>query len=46
VKHPCSNSCNMVKAIIDAVDNLSVEVEMGTEADVVECRMVDITKDA
>jgi hypothetical protein len=32
---------NMVKAIIDAV-----EAEVEAEADVVECQMVDITKDA
>jgi hypothetical protein len=33
--------CNMVEAIIDAV-----EAEVEAEADVVECQMVDITKDA
>ena len=38
--------CNMVEAIIDDVENLFVEAEVGAEADVIECQMVDITKDA
>ena len=38
--------CNMVKAIIDDVENLSVETEVGAETEVAECQMVDITKDA
>ena len=38
--------CNMVEAIIDVVENLPVEAEVGAEADVAECQMVDITKDA
>jgi len=38
--------CNMVEAIIDAGENLSVEVGVEAEADVAECQMVDITKDA
>jgi len=37
---------NMVEAIIDAVKNMSVEAEVKAEADVAECQMVDITKDA
>ena len=36
----------MVKAIIDDVENLSVETEVGAETEVAECQMVDITKDA
>jgi len=38
--------CNMVEAIIDVVKDLSVETQVGTEADVAECRMVGIIKDA
>jgi len=38
--------CNMVEAIIDIVEDLSVEAEVGTEDDVAECLMVDITKHA
>jgi len=38
--------CNMVEAIIDVVKVLSVEAEVEAEADVTECQMVDITKDA
>jgi len=38
--------CNMVEAITSVVEGLSVEAEVETEADVVECQMVDITKDA
>jgi len=38
--------CNMVEAVIDAVENLSVEVGVEAEADVAECQMVGITKDA
>jgi len=38
--------CNMVEAIIDTVENLSVEVEVEAETGVAECQMVDITKDA
>ena len=38
--------CNMVEAIIDAVKNLSIEAKVEAKADVVECQMVDITKDA
>ena len=38
--------CNMVEVIIDAFEDLSLEVEVGIEADVAECRLVDITKDA
>jgi len=38
--------CNMVEAIIEAVEGLSVEAEVEAKADVVECQMVDITKDA
>ena len=40
------SGCNMVEAIIDEVDNLSVEAEVETRVDVAECQMVDITKDA
>jgi len=38
--------CNMVEVIVDVVGDLSVEAEVGTEADVAQCQMVDITKDA
>ena len=38
--------CNMVEAIIDVVEELSVEAKVETEVDVAECQMVDITKDA
>jgi len=38
--------CNMVEAIIEVVEGLSIKVEVEAEADVVECQMVDITKDA
>jgi hypothetical protein len=38
--------CNMVKAIIDVVEDLSIEAEVGTEAGVAGCQIVDITKDA
>jgi hypothetical protein len=38
--------CNMVEAIIDVVEYLPVKAEVGTEADVSECQMVDIIKDA
>ncbi|KEH38130.1 hypothetical protein MTR_2g461810 [Medicago truncatula] len=38
--------CNMVEAIIDAVENLSIKVEVKAEIEVAECQMVDITKDA
>jgi hypothetical protein len=38
--------CNMVEAIIDVVGDLSVKAKVGTEADVAECRIMDITKDA
>jgi hypothetical protein len=41
-----TTGCNMVEAIIDVVKDLSVKVEVGTKADVAECRMVDITKNA
>jgi len=37
--------CNMIEAIVDAVENLSVEAEVETEADVAECQMVDINKE-
>ena len=36
--------CNKVKAIVDAVKNLSVEAKGEAVADVAECQMVDITK--
>jgi len=36
--------CNIVDAIIDVVENMSVEAKVEAEADVVECQMVDITK--
>ena len=36
----------MVEAIIDAVKNLYVEAEVEAEAEVEECQMVDIIKDA
>jgi hypothetical protein len=38
--------CNMVEAIMDAVENLSIEVGVETETKVAECQIVDITKDA
>ena len=38
--------CNMVEGIIDVVEDLSVKAEVGTETDVAECQMVDVTKDA
>jgi hypothetical protein len=38
--------CNMVEAIVDTFEGLSVKAEVETGADVVECQMVDITKDA
>jgi len=38
--------CNMVEAIIDAVENLSVEAGVEAEAEVAECQMMDITKNA
>jgi hypothetical protein len=38
--------CNMVEAIIDVVEGLYVEAEVEARADVAECQMVDITKDA
>jgi len=37
--------CNMVEAIIEAVENLSVEAEVGASGDVAECQMVEITKE-
>lgn len=37
---------NMVEAIIDVFGDLSVEAEVEAEADVAQCQMVDITKDA
>jgi len=38
--------CNMVEAIIDVVENLSVEAEVEEETEIAECQMMDITKDA
>jgi len=38
--------CNMVEAIIEAVENLSIEVEVGAGGDVAECQMADNTKEA
>ena len=38
--------CNMVEAIIDVVENLSVEAEVEAKNEVAKCQMVDITKDA
>jgi hypothetical protein len=38
--------CNMIEAIVDAVEGLSVKTEVETGADVAECQMVNITKDA
>jgi len=35
---------NMVEAIVDTVEKLSVETKAKAEADVAECQMVDITK--
>jgi len=37
--------CNMVEAIINAVENLSIEAEVEAEAEIAECHMVGITKD-
>jgi len=36
----------MVEAIIDVVENLFVEAKLEAEIEVVECQVVDITKDA
>jgi len=36
--------CNMVKAIVDVVENMSVDAEGEAEADFAECQIVDITK--
>jgi len=38
--------CNMVEAIINAVENLSVEADVGAKTEVAECQMVGVTKDA
>jgi len=38
--------CNMIEAIVDAVENLSVKAEVEAKDDVAECQMVDITKDS
>jgi len=38
--------CNMVDAIIDVVENLSVEAKGEAEIAVAECQMVDVKKDA
>jgi hypothetical protein len=37
--------CNMVEAIIDVVENLSVEAEVEAETKATECQIMDITKD-
>jgi predicted RNA methylase len=37
--------CNMVEAIVDAVEKLTVKAEVEAKVDVAECQMVDITKD-
>jgi len=38
--------CNMVEAIIEVVEDLSIEAEVEAEADVAKCQMVKITEDA
>ena len=37
--------CNMVEAIVNAVEKLTVEAEVEAKANAAECQMVDITKD-
>jgi len=36
--------CNMVEAIVDAIEKLSIDTEVDAGADVAECQMVYITK--
>jgi len=37
--------CNMVEAIVETVEKLTVKAEVETKVDVAECQMVDITKE-